>query len=200
MFLTWSPLTRTVQGGSELRSSVDYGGEFSHERASLNRELKRGPINDCMTDVVVYGGPRGGASRQAAQRGVAARHGGTHRRHGLQASRTARLPAALALRHREPGQQADLRRHPRKSGPTRRNAPTRRMLDRVATSPASTRIDGTWWPTSCRCSTLPARSGRRPVLERLRRNVRRRGGSARDVFDPLSRSRAWTPRRARPSR
>jgi hypothetical protein len=34
-------------------------------RATLNRQLKRGLINDCLTDVVLYGGPNGNDIRQA---------------------------------------------------------------------------------------------------------------------------------------
>jgi hypothetical protein len=54
MFLSWSPLT------ASYKAALAYDGsaiEGSGVRATLNRQLKDGLVNDCLTDVVVYGGP-----------------------------------------------------------------------------------------------------------------------------------------------
>jgi hypothetical protein len=76
MFLTWSPLTAPYKTWLAYDHSTDYGGTFPYTRASLNRELKRGLINDCMTDVVVYGGANGQAIRRAAKESVCEAMGG----------------------------------------------------------------------------------------------------------------------------
>jgi hypothetical protein len=76
MFLTWSPLTAPYKAELAYDHSTDYGGAFPYTRASLNRELKRGLINDCMTDVVVYGGANGQAIRRAAKEAVCQAMGG----------------------------------------------------------------------------------------------------------------------------
>ncbi|GEP57912.1 hypothetical protein [Reyranella soli] len=76
MFLTWSPLTAPYKAALAYDHSTDYGGAFPYTRASLNRELKRGLINDCMTDVVVYGGANGQALRRAAKEAVCQAMGG----------------------------------------------------------------------------------------------------------------------------
>ena len=70
MFLTWSPLTASYKAALAYDHSTDFGGAFPYTRASLNRELKRGLINDCMTDVVVYGGANGANVRLAAEESV----------------------------------------------------------------------------------------------------------------------------------
>ncbi len=76
MFLTWSPLTAPYKAALAYDHSTDYGGTFPYTRASLNRELKRGLINDCMTDVVVYGGANGQTVRRAAKEAVCEAMGG----------------------------------------------------------------------------------------------------------------------------
>lgn len=76
MFLTWSPLTASYKAALAYDHSTHYGGTFPYTRASLNRELKRGLINDCMTDVVVYGGANGQTIRRAARESVCEAMGG----------------------------------------------------------------------------------------------------------------------------
>lgn len=76
MFLTWSPLTAPYKTALSYDHSTEYGGTFPYTRASLNRELKRGLINDCMTDVVVYGGANGQTVRRAARESVCEAMGG----------------------------------------------------------------------------------------------------------------------------
>jgi hypothetical protein len=75
-FLTWSPLTAPYKAALAYDSStIDReGGPFA--RATLNRELKHGLINDCLTDVVVYGGPNGNDIRQAMNETVCEALGG----------------------------------------------------------------------------------------------------------------------------
>ncbi len=75
-FLTWSALTTPYKAALTYDHSKHYGGDFPYARATLNRELKRGLINDCMTDVVVYGGPNGVNIRHAAQEAVCEAMGG----------------------------------------------------------------------------------------------------------------------------
>jgi hypothetical protein len=76
MFLTWSPLTAPYKAALAYDHSPRHGGDFPYARAALNRELKRGLINDCMTDVVVYGGTNGVRIRRAAQAAVCHAMGG----------------------------------------------------------------------------------------------------------------------------
>jgi hypothetical protein len=75
-FLTWSPLTTPYKAALTYDHSKHDGGDFPYARATMNRELKRGLINDCMTDVVVYGGPNGVNIRHAAQEAVCESMGG----------------------------------------------------------------------------------------------------------------------------
>lgn len=75
-FLTWSPLTAPYKAALTYDHSKHYGGDFPYARATLNRELKRGLINDCMTDVVVYGGANGVTIRHAAREAVCDSIGG----------------------------------------------------------------------------------------------------------------------------
>jgi hypothetical protein len=75
-FLTWSALTTPYKAALTYDHSKHHGGDFPYARATLNRELKRGLINDCMTDVVVYGGPNGVNIRHAAQEAVCEVMGG----------------------------------------------------------------------------------------------------------------------------
>ena len=55
-FLSWSALTASYKAALAYDSSTTNGGGV---RATLNRELKIGLVNDCLTDVVVYSGPNG---------------------------------------------------------------------------------------------------------------------------------------------
>lgn len=75
-FLTWSALTAPYKAALTYDHSKRHGGDFPYARATLNGELKRGLINDCMTDVVVYGGPNGVNIRHAAQEAVCDAMGG----------------------------------------------------------------------------------------------------------------------------
>ena len=75
MFLSWSPLTAAYKAALAYDgSTIDGGG--GGIRATLNRELKRGLVNDCLTDVVVYGGPNGNNIRQAMNEAVCDALGG----------------------------------------------------------------------------------------------------------------------------
>jgi hypothetical protein len=72
-FLSWSPLTAPYKAALAYDgSTIDWGGV----RATLNRELKNGLVNDCLTDVVVYGGPNGNDIRQAMNEAVCEALGG----------------------------------------------------------------------------------------------------------------------------
>lgn len=96
MFLSWSPLTAPYKTALAYDHSTDYGGAFPYARAALNRELKRGLINDCMTDVVVYGGANGLTIRRAAEESVCEAMGG--RSDGAACDvPDGRSPAALAF-------------------------------------------------------------------------------------------------------
>ena len=72
MFLSWSPLT------ASYKAALAYDGLTigAGVRATLNRELKGGLVNDCLTDVVVYGGPNGNNIRQAMNEAVCDALGG----------------------------------------------------------------------------------------------------------------------------
>ena len=72
-FLSWSPLTAPYKAALDYDSSALHGGGV---RATLNRELKGGLVNDCLTDVVVYGGPNGFDIRQAMNEAVCEALGG----------------------------------------------------------------------------------------------------------------------------
>ncbi len=65
VFFSWSPLTAPFKAALAFDHSRDHGGEFPYARATLNRELKRGLVNDCLTDVIVYNGPNGNDIRRA---------------------------------------------------------------------------------------------------------------------------------------
>lgn len=75
-FLSWSPLTAWYKASLTYDHSKGHGGAFPYARAALNRELKRGLINDCMTDVVVYSGTNGETIRRAAEEAVCEAMGG----------------------------------------------------------------------------------------------------------------------------
>lgn len=96
VFLTWSPLTTSYKAALAYDHSKAYGGDFPYARATLNRELKRGLINDCMTDVVVYGGANGVNIRRAAEAAVCEAMGGRAGGPVCDVA-PARSPAALAF-------------------------------------------------------------------------------------------------------
>ena len=74
--LTWSSLTAPYKEALAYDgSAIDrHGVPFT--RATLNRELKRGLINDCLVDVVVLGGPNGNGVRDAMNETVCEALGG----------------------------------------------------------------------------------------------------------------------------
>jgi len=65
-FLTWSPLTAAFKARLDHDASTVEAGWTLLDPATLNRELKRGLVNNCLTDVVVYSGPNGREIREAA--------------------------------------------------------------------------------------------------------------------------------------
>jgi hypothetical protein len=93
MFLSWSPLTAPYKAALAYDSSTIDGGGV---RATLNRELKGGLVNDCLTDVVVYSGPNGNDIRQAMNEAVCDALGGRFDGNECDVARGA-SPAALAL-------------------------------------------------------------------------------------------------------
>jgi hypothetical protein len=96
MFLTWSPLTTAYKAALAYDVSTTDGGQSQYARASLNRELKRGLVNDCLTDVVVYGGPNGSDIRQAVNEAVCEALGGRFDGKNCKVS-AGHSPGALAL-------------------------------------------------------------------------------------------------------
>jgi hypothetical protein len=77
-FLSWSPLTTASKAALAYDQATTHGGQFPYQRAALNRELKYGLVNDCLTDVVIYGGPNGAAIRQAAEEALCDTLGGRY--------------------------------------------------------------------------------------------------------------------------
>ena len=73
MFLSWSLLTAPYKAALAYDGSAIKGSGI---RATLNRQLKDGLVNDCLTDVVVYSGPNGNNIRQAMNETVCAALGG----------------------------------------------------------------------------------------------------------------------------
>ncbi|MFZ5783149.1 MAG: hypothetical protein ACOY4R_23350 [Pseudomonadota bacterium] len=65
VFFSWSPLTASFKAALAFDRSRDQGGEFPYVRATLNGALKRGLVNDCLTDVIVYNGVNGNEIRRA---------------------------------------------------------------------------------------------------------------------------------------
>ena len=95
-FLSWSPLTAAYKTALiNERPAVD-GGSVSYDRATLNQELKIGLVNDCLTDVVVYGGVNGRAIRQAMNEAVCDALGGRSDGQNCNVP-PGNSPAALAL-------------------------------------------------------------------------------------------------------
>ncbi len=74
--LTWSSLTAPYKEALAYDgATIDRHG-IPFTRATLNRELKRGLINDCLVDVVVLGGPNGNDVRDAMNETVCEALGG----------------------------------------------------------------------------------------------------------------------------
>ena len=96
MFLTWSPLTASYKAALARDGATIGGGDVLYKRATLNRELKGGLVNDCLTDVVVYSGPNGNDIRQAMNDAVCEALGGRLDGNNCDVSAGA-SPAALAL-------------------------------------------------------------------------------------------------------
>lgn len=189
MFLTWSPLTASYKATLAYDHSRQYGGDFPYARASLNRELKRGLINDCMTDVVVYGGANGNDIRRAAEDAVCEAMGG--RVEDMSCNVPAgRSPDALAFVTESLGSKllfdaiqnlwADAERSDDKAA-----------LDRLAVSLAATRM---MYMVANQLPLLdaagPAAADRSPGAVPERPMAR---GSTRDVFELLSRARRHAP-------
>ena len=162
---------------------------YAGVRAFLNRELKRGLINDCMTDVVVYGGPKGAAIRLAAEEAMCNALGGSYV--GADCSVPhGEAPAALAFVTESLGSKlifdavlevwADAE-----------NRHDKALFDRVAKSLASTRM------IYLMANQLPLLDASGPTIGFVNGAPGPQrptsGSSARDVFDLLSRLRAWTP-------
>jgi len=93
MFLSWSPLTASYKAALAYDGSTIDGGGV---RATLNRQLKVGLVNDCLTDVVVYGGPNGNNIRQAMNEAVCDALGGRYDGNECDVP-AGSSPAALAL-------------------------------------------------------------------------------------------------------
>ena len=194
MFLSWSPITASSKAALSYDHSVDYGGEFPYERAFLNRELKRGLINDCMTDVVVYGGPNGAAIRLAAEEALCNALGGRYV--GADCSVPhGEAPGALAFIAESLGSKL-LFDAVLEVWSDAENGRDKAMFERVAKGLAGTRM------IYLMANQLPLLDVAGPAIGFVNGAPgpqRPTSGSiARDVFDLLSRLRAWTPSGAGP--
>lgn len=76
VFLSWSPVTAPLKAALAYDRSVSFGGDFPYRRATLNRDLKSGLVNDCLVDVVTYAGPNGNPIRSAMVEAVCEALGG----------------------------------------------------------------------------------------------------------------------------
>lgn len=75
-FLNWSPLTAPYKKALAYNRPTFDHGTTAYQRAILNKELKAGLVNDCLTDVVVYSGPNGQIIREAMQEAACDSMGG----------------------------------------------------------------------------------------------------------------------------
>lgn len=68
-YLIWSPMTKQYKGMVTFDNSTDDNppGENPYIRAKLNGDLKKGLMNDCLVDAVVYAGTNGDRIRKAMQ-------------------------------------------------------------------------------------------------------------------------------------
>jgi hypothetical protein len=97
-FFSWSPLTVAHKNALAYDHSKDDDakGEFPYVRSILNRDLKRGLVNDCLTDALVYSGPNGRTIRQAMNEAVCDALGGRVGDRGCDVP-AGEAPAALAF-------------------------------------------------------------------------------------------------------
>lgn len=189
MFLSWSPITASSKATLSYDHSVDSGGEFPYARAFLNRELKHGLINDCMTDVVVYGGPNGAGIRLAAEEALCDALGGSYV--GTDCSVPhGEAPGALAFITESLGSKL-LFDAVLEVWADAQNSRDKTLFDRVAKSLAGTRM------MYLMANQLPLLDVAGPMIGLVNGAPGPQrptsGSSARDVFDLLSRLRAWTP-------
>jgi hypothetical protein len=194
MFLSWSPITSPSKAALSYDHSVERGGEFPYARAFLNRELKHGLINDCMTDVVVYGGPNGAAIRLAAEEALCNALGGSYV--GTDCSVPhGEAPGALAFIAESLGSKL-LFDSVLEVWADAENGRDKAMFERVAKGLAGTRM------IYLMANQLPLLDVAGPAIGFVNGAPgpqRRTSGSiARDVFDLLSRLRGWTPSGAAP--
>jgi hypothetical protein len=189
MFLSWSPITASSKVALSYDHSVNRGGEFPYARAFLNRELKHGLINDCMTDVVSYGGPNGAAIRRAAEEALCNALGGSYQ--GADCSVPhGEAPAALAFIAESLGSKL-LFDAVLEVWADAESSWDKALFDRVAKGLASTRM------IYLMANQLPLLDAAGPTLGFVngapapQRSTS--GSSARDVFDLLSGLRVWTP-------
>lgn len=194
MFLTWSPLTASYKAALAYDQSTIDGGDLPYTRATLNRELKRGLVNDCLTDVVVYGGPNGNEIRQAMNEAVCEALGGRFDGGNCNVS-PGDSPAALALVTESLGSKLlfDAVLHTWNAA---KDSPDKTAINRLANSLAATRVmymlsnqvpllDAAGWVAMDRIME----SGSVPPRMRT---------SAGDVFGLLSRARSLAPLVTRP--
>jgi hypothetical protein len=189
MFLSWSPITAASKAALSYDHSVNRGGEFPYARAFLNRELKHGLINDCMTDVVVYGGPNGAAIRLAAEEALCNALGGSYEGTDCSVPR-GEAPGALAFIAESLGSKL-LFDAVLEVWADAENSRDKTLFDRVAKSLAGTRM------MYLMANQLPLLDVAGPAIGFVNGAPGPQrptsGSSARDVFDLLSRLRAWTP-------
>jgi hypothetical protein len=189
MFLSWSPITAPYKSALSYDHSVNDGGEFPYIRASLNRDLKHGLMNDCMTDVVVYGGPNGAGIRLAAEEAVCSALGGSYQDSDCRVPR-GEAPAALAFITESLGSKL-LFDAVLEVWADAENSRNKALFDRVAKSLANTRM------MYMMANQLPLLDAAGPVIGFVNGAPGPQrptsGSSARDVFDLLSRLRAWAP-------
>jgi hypothetical protein len=189
MFLSWSPITATAKAALSYDHSVERGGEFPYDRAFLNRELKHGLINDCMTDVVLYGGPNGAAIRLAAEEALCNALGGSYEGRDCSVPH-GEAPAALAFIAESLGSKL-LFDAVLEVWADAENSRDKTLFDRVAKSLAGTRM-------------IYLMANQLPLLDIAGPHIgfvngapgpqrTTSGSGARDVFDLLSRLRAWRP-------
>lgn len=78
-FFFWAPLTDFYKDSLiyDRLTSQNPPGQFKLQRASVNRDLKSGLLNDCLVDAVVYSGPNGHPIRKAMRQAVCEALGGT---------------------------------------------------------------------------------------------------------------------------
>ena len=77
-FVVWSAMTQRFKRRLDFDSpDGDRATAYPYRRATLNKELKNKLINDCLSDVVIYGGQHGDPIRAAMKPVVCRALGGT---------------------------------------------------------------------------------------------------------------------------